>query len=69
MCILRGGGRAQYGEDAIKEGVGGGAPSGMESIFEMFGGGGRARPRERRGENVMHKLKVSLEDMYKGATR
>lgn len=61
----------QYGEDAIKEGMGsgGGPSSGMESIFEMFGGGGRSRTRERRGENVLHRLRVTLEDMYKGATR
>lgn len=45
-----------------------GPSGGMDSIFEMFGGGRSAR-RERRGENVMHRLKVSLEEMYKGATR
>lgn len=61
----------EYGEDAIKEGMGGGAPGGpMADIFDLFGGGGRARPnRERRGENVMHQLKVSLEEMHNGATR
>ena len=42
--------RAQYGEDAVKEGLGGmGGPGsgagGMADIFEMFaGGGGRQRP-------------------------
>jgi DnaJ homolog subfamily A member 1 len=42
----------------------------MADIFEMFGGGGRSRAnRERRGENVMHQLKVSLEEMHNGATR
>ena len=60
----------QYGEDAVKEGVGAGGAGGMDSIFEMFGGGGRSRqPRERRGENVVHRLKVSLEEMYNGTTR
>jgi len=65
----------QYGEDAIKEGMGGpGGPGGggMADIFEMFaGGGGRGRgpPRERKGDNVVHRLKVSLEDMFRGSTR
>jgi DnaJ-class molecular chaperone len=51
--------------------MGGGGPGGpMADIFDLFGGGGRARPnRERRGENVMHQLKVSLEEMHNGATR
>jgi len=63
----------QFGEDAIKEGMGaGGAPSGMEDLFSMFTGGGmggRRGPRERRGENVVHRLKVGLEEMYVGSTR
>jgi hypothetical protein len=65
----------QYGEDAIKEGMGGGGPGGgggMADIFEMFAGGGRGRggpPRERKGDNVVHRLKVSLEDMFRGSTR
>ena len=62
----------QYGEDAVKEGMGGGPPGGaggMADIFEMFAGGGRRGPRERRGENVVHRLKVSLEEVYNGGTR
>ena len=60
----------QYGEEAIKEGMGsGGGGGGMSDIFDLFGGGGRRQqPRERRGENVVHKLKVSLEEMYSGGS-
>lgn len=60
----------EYGEDAVKEAAagGGGPPGGMADIFEMFAGGGRARG-PRRGENVVHRLKVTLEDLYRGATR
>lgn len=64
----------QYGEDAVKEGMGGGGPSGpggMSDLFDILsGGGGRGgRQRERRGENVVHRLKVSLEEIYNGGTR
>ncbi|XP_019164159.1 PREDICTED: dnaJ protein homolog [Ipomoea nil] len=68
----------EYGEDALKEGMGGGA--GMHDPFDIFqsffgggnpfggGGGGRGR-RQRRGEDVIHPLKVSLEEMYSGTTK
>jgi DnaJ family protein A protein 2 len=62
----------QYGEDAAKEsGQGGGGGGGMADIFDLFGGGGgrRAAPRERRGEDVLHRLKVTLEELYNGGTR
>lgn len=62
----------QYGEDAIKEGMGsgGGGGGGMGDIFDILSGGGRRQqPRERRGENVVHRLKVSLEEMYSGGVR
>merc|ERR1719426_62922 len=42
-----------YGEDALKEGMGGG------------GGGGRRRGPEK-GEPIVHKLKSSLREMYNG---
>ena len=39
-------------------------------IFEMFFGGGRRRGRrERKGQNVIHQLSVSLEELYKGTVR
>ncbi|XP_010521621.1 PREDICTED: dnaJ protein homolog ANJ1-like [Tarenaya hassleriana] len=70
----------QYGEDALKEGMGGG-PGGHDpfDIFSSFfgggggggfGGGGSSRGRrQRRGEDVVHPLKVSLEDLYLSTTK
>ncbi|KAH7519673.1 dnaJ protein homolog 2 [Ziziphus jujuba] len=66
----------QYGEDALKEGMGGGGPSHNPfDIFESFFGGGfggsgssRGR-RKKQGEDVVHSLKVSLEDLYNGASK
>ncbi|KAJ8439346.1 hypothetical protein Cgig2_022483 [Carnegiea gigantea] len=66
----------QYGEDALKEGMGGG--SGMHDPFDIFssffggspfGGGSSRGRRQRRGEDVIHSLKVSLEDLYMGTTK
>jgi len=60
----------QYGEDAIREGMSDHGGSSMADIFDMFGGGGGGRRgRERKAEDVMHRLKVSLEEMYNGGTR
>ncbi|KAM3373708.1 hypothetical protein P3S68_012422 [Capsicum galapagoense] len=63
---------AQYGEDALKEGMGGGG--GGHDPFDIFqsffGGGGSSRGRrQRRGEDVTPPLKVSLEDLYNGASK
>ncbi|KAM7260090.1 hypothetical protein ACFE04_015831 [Oxalis oulophora] len=68
----------EYGEDALKEGMGAGGGGGDPfDIFSSFfggaspfggGGGGRGR-RQRRGEDVIHPLKVSLEDLYLGTTK
>lgn len=70
----------QYGEDALKEGMGGGGGGHNPfDIFESFfggaspfgGGGGSSRVgrRQRRGEDVVHPLKVSLEDLYNGTSK
>eukprot|EP00249_Psilotum_nudum_P015522 c25374_g1_i1 orf=147-1397(+) len=67
----------QYGEDALKEGMaGGGASHNPFDIFESFfggaspfGGGSSRGRRQRRGEDVVHPLKVSLEDLYNGTTK
>ncbi|XP_052194453.1 dnaJ protein homolog 2-like isoform X2 [Diospyros lotus] len=65
----------QYGEDALKEGMGGGDASNTPfDIFEQlfggaFGGGSSSRSRKKRGEDVVHSLQVSLEDLYNGATK
>jgi len=60
----------KYGEDGLKEGgFSAGDPS---SLFEAFfgggfGGGGRRGPQ--RGDDVVFKLNVDLEDLYRGAQR
>ncbi|KAL6125476.1 hypothetical protein ACLB2K_073533 [Fragaria x ananassa] len=63
----------QFGEDALKEGMGGGG--GAHDPFDIFqsffgGRGGRGGGRrQRRGEDVIHPLKVSLEDLYNGTSK
>lgn len=54
----------------MKEGMGGGG-GGPADIFDLFGmgGGRRGAPRERRAEDVVHRIKVGLQDLYKGTTR
>lgn len=68
----------QYGEDALKEGIGGGGGGHNPfDIFEQFfgggggfGGGGSSRGRrQKQGEDVVHSLKVSLEDLYNGTSK
>nr|XP_043628520.1 dnaJ protein homolog 2-like [Erigeron canadensis] len=71
----------QYGEDGLKEGLGGGGSAGGSpfDIFDQlfngggfgggFGGGGSSRTRKTRGEDVTQVLKVSLEDVYNGTTK
>lgn len=59
----------QYGEEAVKEGVGaGGAHGGMDMFSELFGGGRRPRG-PRKGEDVVHRLTVSLKDFYMGTSK
>lgn len=68
----------QYGEDALKEGMSGGGGHNPFDIFESFfggsspfGGAGSSRGgrRQRRGEDLVHPLKVSLEDLYNGTSK
>lgn len=66
----------EYGEDALKEGMGGASDSHSPfDIFEQifgggaFGGGASSRGRKQQGEDVIHSLKVSLEDLYNGTTK
>lgn len=65
----------QYGEEGLKDNGGGGYTA--EDIFSQFFGGGffggggprrGGRPQQRRGEDLQHPLKVTLEDLYKGKT-
>ncbi len=60
----------RHGEEALKEGGPGGGGGGMGDIFEMFmgghGGGGRGPAGPKKSKPVMHPLKLSLEDLYKG---
>ncbi|XP_077247002.1 dnaJ protein homolog [Tasmannia lanceolata] len=66
----------QYGEDALKEGMGGGGGSHnpfdtFESFFGggAFGGGSSRGRRQKQGEDVVHTLKFSLEDLYNGTSK
>lgn len=55
----------EYGEEGLRDG---GGPSDAHDIFSaMFGGGGGHQSRgPKQGENVVHSLRVTLEDLYKG---
>jgi len=66
------------GETALKEGGSGGGGGGSPfDIFDMFFGGGmggghhghRGHRGPQKGKDVVHQLKVSLEDMYNGTTK
>ncbi|CAF2120700.1 hypothetical protein BRARA_C00985 [Brassica rapa] len=55
----------QYGEDGLKEGM-----SDRHDPFDIFSSFfGRNERRQRRGEDVVHPLRVSLEDLYLGTTK
>lgn len=54
------------GEEAVDSGGGPGASDIFSSMFG--GGGGRGRRGPRKGEDITHALKVSLEDLYNGRT-
>lgn len=68
----------RYGEEGLSGQGGHGHGMNAEDLFSqlfggggggMFGGGGRRGPQgPRRGKDMMHQLKVSLEDFYLGKT-
>lgn len=57
------------GEEAIKGGGHGADFHNPMDIFDMFFGGGGRQRGPKKGKDVVHQLKVSLEDLYNGATR
>jgi DnaJ homolog subfamily A member 2 len=58
----------KYGLEGLEEGGGGGG-GGHEDLFNMFfGGRGRRSAGPRRGEDMNHPIRVSLEDLYNGKT-
>ncbi|KAK6247467.1 hypothetical protein QUC31_019032 [Theobroma cacao] len=65
----------QYGEDALKDGMGATGAHDPFDIFSSFfggspfGGGSSRGRRQRRGEDVIHNMKVSLEDLYLGTSK
>lgn len=59
----------QFGEEAAKEGGPGPGGGGMNDIFDLFSGGGRKQRGPRKGEDVVHRLQVSLKDFYMGCTK
>eukprot|EP00980_Cylindrotheca_fusiformis_P001253 scaffold332_cov117-Cylindrotheca_fusiformis.AAC.13 len=62
----------KYGLEGLEDGGRGGGGGDHEDLFNMFFGGGGGRRRRsagpRRGEDVNHPLRVSLEDLYNGKT-
>ncbi|XP_031566895.1 dnaJ homolog subfamily A member 2-like [Actinia tenebrosa] len=66
----------KYGEKGLREGTGGAA--GFDDLLShifgggmgggLFGGFGGGRHRRRRGDDMFHPLKVTLEDLYNGKT-
>lgn len=59
----------QYGLEGLA-GEGGGGGGGGADIFDMFFGGGRRRGPQgpQKGEDLVHTIKASLEDLYNGKT-
>lgn len=64
----------QYGEEGLNDNGGGYSAEDIFSQFfggGFFGGGGPrrgGRPQQRRGDDLQHPLKVTLEDLYRGKT-
>ena len=58
----------RYGEEGLQDGGGGGGPG---DIFDVLSGrrGSRRPQGVKKGENMVHPLKVTLEQIYKGSSR
>jgi len=60
----------KYGEEGLQGGMGAGFSDPMDIFSAFFGGRSRGESRgPAKGQDVMHQLTVSLEDLYNGATR
>lgn len=59
----------QGGEEALQGGGGGEGFHNPFDVFDMFFGGGGGQRGERRVKPTVHSLRVSLETLYKGATK
>jgi DnaJ family protein A protein 2 len=60
----------QYGEEGLEQGAGGPGAGGMGDIFDLFTGGRGGRQRGPvRGEDVVFKSKVTLQQLYEGHKR
>jgi len=57
----------KYGEEGLKEGVGGEAGDIFDLLMNRGGGGRQAA--KRKTKSVLHTLKVTLEDVYTGAQK
>lgn len=53
----------EYGEEGLREG--GGGPSDAHDLFSAMFGGGMSSRGPKKGDNVVHSLRVTLEDLYK----
>lgn len=61
----------KYGKEGLEHGGGGGGGDASDIFSQFFGGGGgrgRGPSGPKKGEDLMHPLKVSLEDLYNGKT-
>jgi DnaJ family protein A protein 2 len=63
----------QFGEEGLENGGGGGGGSEVD-IFDLFTGGagrrgGGGQSRQRRGEDVVYPLKVTLDELYNGCSK
>ena len=62
----------QFGEEGIQDGGGMGGGHARDIFETLFGGGGMGGRRsggKRKGQDVVHPIKVTLEQLYNGATR
>lgn len=56
----------KYGKEGVEQG--GGEHHSANDIFSQFFGGGRGHSGPQKGEDIVHPIKASLEDLYNGKT-